>query len=238
MKVVAWVALAVSLAGSMLAMSAYWRVRSAPAAPPADDIEALKARIAGLESARAAAPAPPSEPGSPPAPGGELAELRRRIELLEQRQGPGQFQPPESGRPVRGNPAQIDMQKKRLLDAAQPERNRVQALGVLRSQRANKTDDVVDAGLALLAQSKEPAMRSMILRGLQGAENARVVAPVLSILGADPDERARQEAAGVLGEYVDQPGVKAALEQAAATDASERVRTRADSALNPPARQK
>jgi HEAT repeat protein len=160
-----------------------------------------------------------------------VAELKRRIDLLEQRQAPGRFEVPPAGRPVRGNPAVVDAYKKRLLDPSQAERSRAQALLSLRLQGANKTDDVVDSGLALLAQSKDPAIRTLVLRGLQGAENPRVVSPAITLLGSDPDENTRHEAAGILSGFVGQPEVKVALESAASNDASDRVRNRALSAL-------
>jgi hypothetical protein len=233
-KAVSWVALVISLIGSMLAMSAYWRVRSLPSASPDDEVEDLKARIAQLERGHAAAPPAPADSGSPAeTSSGDLSQLKRRIEALEQRQSPARFQPPDAGRPTRGNQTLIDAQKKRLFDSSQTEISRAQALNTLRMQGAHKTDDVVDAGLALLAQSKEPATRIRIIRSLQGADNARVVSPMLTLLGADPDENARQEAAGTLGDYVQQPEVKAALELAASNDASERVRRRAQAALIP-----
>jgi len=113
---------------------------------------------------------------------------------------------------------------------------RAQALGMLRSQNSNKTDDVVEAGLGLLAAATEPNIKALILRGLRGAENVRVFPPVLALLKGDPDEDVRDEAARTLGEYLAQAEVKAALELAASQDASAKVKRTASAALGVPAK--
>ena len=235
MKVIAWVALVASLIGSMLAMSAYWRVRSVAPSTGSPDVDDLKARVARLERELASAPRQAGESDPPPvsseSPPADVAELRKRIESLEQRQTAGRFTPPESGRMNRPNPELAEIYKKRLFDTSQKDQLRAQSLYALRTQGAHKADDVVDAGLALLAQSKEPPARTLVLRALQGADNPRIVQPVLTILATDSNDTMRYEAAGTLGDYVEQPAVKAALEAAAANDASERVRRRAQAAL-------
>ena len=130
----------------------------------------------------------------------------------------------------------VEMQKKRLMDPNQPERSRAAALGMLRSQGANKADDIVEAGLALLAGATEPNIRALILRNLRGAENTRVIPSLLGLLKSDPDEDVRDEAARTSGEYVAQAEVRTALEQAASQDASEKVKRTASAVLAAPAK--
>ena len=252
MKAVSFIALGLSLAGGLVAAGAYYRVRSAPPATSgaSSEIESLKARVAQLEHeykqdrdrlARLEG-APPQRdnrdhPPGPPGPN-ELADLKRRVDNLERQQGFGRGAPSERPPNPRPNPAIVEIQKKRLLDPAQPERSRVQALGLLKMQGANKSDDVVDAGLALLATCKEANLRALTLRNLRGAENTRVVAPLIEVLKSDSDEDVRDDAARTVGEYAAQPEVKAALEQAASSDASAKVKRTAAAALDAPPKNK
>jgi hypothetical protein len=247
-KAVPFIALAVALVGSLFAAGAYYRVRTAGPA----EVDTLKARVAQLQKDLSQAndrmarlerfpqhvPASNPDPAAPAAQTGDLAELRKRIENLERRQGPAR--PGGSGDMGRvvPNPAMVESQKKRLTDASQTERSRAQALTMLRSQGANRADDVVDAGLALLAQSTEANIRGLIIRGLRGAENPRVLQPLIALLRSDPDEDVRDEAARTVGEYLPMQEARTALEQAAAEDASEKVKRQATAALNAPPKTK
>jgi HEAT repeat protein len=130
------------------------------------------------------------------------------------------------------NPQMVEIHKKRLQDTNLTIRQRATALGVLRTQHANKADDIVDLGLGLLGQAQEPGVRALILRNLQGAENPRVLPTVLGLLKLDADEDVRDEAARLVGEYVSRPEAKAALEAAVAGDVSDKVKRRAQTALN------
>ncbi len=246
MKAVASIAIALSLAGSLLAGAAYWRVRSAKPGTAGDSaaVESLQARVAQLEAdlARSRAqiaqlegnrPSGDSSDHAHPAsgpPSNELEMLRKRIESLERQMAggrPGQV----DMRNARPNPQLVEAQKKRLTDASLPEKARATSLMQLRMQGAHKTDDIVDAALALLGQAVEPNTRALIVRNLQGANNPRMVPALLGVLKADADEDVRDETAKTLGDYLDKPEVKTALEAAATGDASEKVRRRAQATL-------
>ncbi|HEY3227088.1 MAG TPA: HEAT repeat domain-containing protein [Planctomycetota bacterium] len=237
----AWIALALSLVGALVAAGAYYRVRSAAPAPgdPAA-IEALKGRIAHLEGEIArlekgkGAPFPPPPPGSPHSNDPELAELRKRVEALERRPPSGTPGFTDQARTGRGNAAAIEAQKKRLMDTTQTDQVRVSALGSLRLYGGHKTDDVVDAALAFLGTAQEARIRAVIFRNLRGAENAKLPPALIRSLASDPDEDVRTEAAQTLAEYLAQAEVKAALQQAAANDPSDKVRRRAETALATP----
>jgi len=252
-KAISFIALGLSLAGGLVAAGAYYRVRSAPPATAGGsaEIDSLKARLAQLErDVKQDRERPGNVEGAPPkgddghdhassSPGsGELADLKRRVEALERQSVPGRGGMAERPPNIRPNPAMVEMQKKRLLDPAQPERSRASALGMLRTQGANKADDVVDAGLALLAGAKDSNIRALIIRNLRGAENTRLVAPLIDVLKSDANEDVRDEAARTVGEYAAQPDAKAALEQAASSDASEKVKRQAAAALAAPPKSK
>jgi HEAT repeat protein len=252
LKAVSFIALGLSLVSGLVAAGAYYRVRTAPPAATggSSEIESLKARLTQLErdfrqdrERRArleGTPAPKDDHDHTAGSSGsnELADLKKRIETLERQLAPGRSGSPDRPPNVRPNPAIVEMQKKRLLDPAQPERSRASALGILRMQGSNKTDDVVDAGLSLLAGSKESNLRALVIRHLRGAENTRLVTPLIDVLKSDADEDVRDEAARTVGEYAAQPEVKAALEQAASSDASEKVKRQASAALAAPPKNK
>jgi hypothetical protein len=240
MKALSVMSLVLSFIAAVLAGGVYVRVRSrVPATSGSPNIEDLSARIARLEaSIQKPGPRlerPPQNPDEPhyhpqPGPGSaDLADLQRRVAALEGRPGTGRIEPRPQPRP---NPEMVEVLKKRLTDPNLSVRQRATTLGSLRSQGANKADDIVDAGLALLGQAQEPNMRALILRNLQGAENPRLLPTVLGLLKLDADEDVRDEAARLLGEYVAQAEVKAALEAAATGDASDKVKRRAQAALN------
>jgi len=236
-----WIALALSLVGGLVAAGAYYRVRSA--APGSGDpaaIEALKTRISHLEAQlarldRGQGPSfPPAPPGTPQSAEAELADLRKRVESLERRPPSGSPGFTDQGRAGRGNQQAIDVQKKRLMDTTKSDQERAAALGTLRLYAGHKTDDVVDAALALLASAKEARIRAVILRNLRGADNAKLPPVLIRILSSDPDEDVRTDAAQTLSDYVGQAEVKTALQQAAANDPSDKVRKRAETALATP----
>lgn len=226
-----------------MAAGAYYRVRSAPTVPgdPAA-VDSLKVRISHLEAEIArlnqgrGAPLPPAPSGTPQSNDQELADLRRRVEALERRPPMSSGTPgfTDQARPSRANQVAIESQKKRLMDTTISDQQRAAALGTLRLYGAHKTDDVVDAALALLASAQEARIRAVILRNLRGADNAKVPPVLIRSLSSDPDEDVRTDAAQTLGEYLGQAEVKSALQQAAVNDPSDKVRHRAETALATP----
>lgn len=241
MKAVSFIALALSLASALVAGGAYYRIRSQRPAPAGGADPALESRIARLEASLRDPKLPKVEDRAPDTGHAhgpdELDALRRRVENLEKQVGSGRYSP-DGGRSVKTSQAAVDELKKRMANSSLPLRARAQALGALRGQQANKTDDVADAALALFAEaSSDPATRALILRNLRTADNARLVDPLIQILKNDADEDVRDEAARLLGDYLSaKPEVKAALEQAAANDASAKVKRSAQAALAGPSR--
>jgi len=252
MKAAVWIAVGLSLAGSLVAAGAYWRVRSSHPAAAGDPaaIESLKARVAHLEAelarsnqanarlergGKTGGETGPALPASGHA-SGDTADLKKRIEVLERQMAAGRPVPGQLGRGMQPNAAALEGQKKRLLDPNLTELDRARALGMMRLQGGHKADEVVDAALGILAQSKDARTRALIIRNLHGSGNSRLVTPLLGVLASDADEDVRDEAAETLDDFVAQPEVKAALEQAASGDASEKVRRRAQASLATPAR--
>ena len=255
MKAIPWLALVMALGGSLVAAGAYMRVRSATHAPPGTgsaEIESLRARVTVLEGElrlardqasrlerepKAGVESNPEHAHSGP-PQGDLGDLKRRVEQLERQMAAGRGGPVVPSRNGPPNPALVEREKKQLMDTSLPERIRATSLSRLRSMGGNKTDEIVDAGLALLGQSHETNIRTLVIRGLQGAENQKLVPPMLALLKGDADEDVRDEAARVLGDYLDKPEAKAALEEASTGDASDKVKRRAAAMLAAPPKPK
>jgi len=93
-------------------------------------------------------------------------------------------------------------------------------------------DGSVTAALTGLIQRIDAVNGRRTLLGRLGALDAPSLAPVVvERLAYDADEIVRSTAAAVLGRYVEEPGVRAALERAAASDSSGGVRQAAARAL-------
>lgn len=76
--------------------------------------------------------------------------------------------------------------------------------------------------------SNDPALRTDVWRQADGnGTHALLLPPMLNALLNDRDEKVREEAAETLEIYRHQPGVRAALNQAARNDSNEGVRRRA-----------
>jgi HEAT repeat protein len=85
--------------------------------------------------------------------------------------------------------------------------------------------------LGWLEGVQDPATRTFIVRNLHGVKSPEIKAPLLELLERDADATVREEAAETLDDYLDDAQVRAALEQAAATDAEPSVRKQAAAAL-------
>jgi HEAT repeat protein len=66
---------------------------------------------------------------------------------------------------------------------------------------------------------------------MSGAGQPSLAQPLMNALRSDVDSAVRAAAAGTLGEYLEEPGVRQALEQAASSDIEPSVRQRAQAAL-------
>jgi len=116
-----------------------------------------------------------------------------------------------------------------VLNAALPATERVEALGKLLQTPEARTDAVVAAAVELAALA--PELRASIWRAMFGVENPYLIEPLLNTLVYDTADHRRRAAASALRTFIAEPRVKAALEQAQASDPSQAVREAAQQAL-------
>ena len=80
--------------------------------------------------------------------------------------------------------------------------------------------------------NQDGGVRADVWRFFDGESSVpAIVNPLVRALQADPDARAREEAAETLGNYFDDPIVESALQLAVESDGSERVRNKAKRTL-------
>jgi HEAT repeat protein len=115
-----------------------------------------------------------------------------------------------------------------VLNAALPATERVKALGKLPQTEA-RTDAVVAAAVELATIA--PELRAFIWRAMEGVENPYLIEPLLDSLAYDNADHRRRAAAAALRTFTAEPRVKAALENAQASDPSDTVREAAQHAL-------
>lgn len=116
-----------------------------------------------------------------------------------------------------------------VLNAALPPAERVEALNRLPQGPEAPSDAIVMAAIELATIA--PEWRANIWYAMYGVDNPYLIDPLLDSLAYDAAEHRRRAAAAALGTFVAEPRVKAALEQARASDASEAVREAARDAL-------
>ncbi|MEX2124856.1 MAG: HEAT repeat domain-containing protein [Woeseia sp.] len=117
-----------------------------------------------------------------------------------------------------------------VLNAALRPAERVEALGKLPQTPEARTDAVVAAAVELATIA--PELRVYIWRAMYGVDNPYLIEPLLNSLAYDAADHRRRAAADALGTFIAEPRVKAALEQAQASDASQAVREAAQRALS------
>src|SRR5690606_31498991 len=115
-----------------------------------------------------------------------------------------------------------------VLNTALGDRERVSALFELNRARpgsrriAGVLDEAVVATAVQIGMTSSDAQaRSGAWLGLRGVDDHYVLEPLLHALANDPDERARLQAALALSTFLAEPGVKEALQRAAAEDPSQ-----------------
>jgi hypothetical protein len=116
-----------------------------------------------------------------------------------------------------------------VLNAALPATERVEALGKLPQTPETRDDAVVAAAVELATLA--PGLRVSIWRAMYGVENPYLIEPLLNALVYDTADHRRRAAASALGTFIAESRVKAALEQAQASDPSQAVREAAQQAL-------
>ncbi|MFB3113305.1 MAG: HEAT repeat domain-containing protein, partial [Gemmatimonadales bacterium] len=92
-------------------------------------------------------------------------------------------------------------------------------------------DAVTTAMVELAVNSDDSRLRAHVWSLLSVESDPYLVAPLLSALVNDPDERGREAAASGLAQFLEHPGVREGLEEALVYDASLLVRKRAEESL-------
>jgi len=113
-----------------------------------------------------------------------------------------------------------------VLDASLSDSERLDALKKLPSRSEElRSNAVVIAAVQIAMSSDESRVRAGIWRELAGVEDPYLVQPLLHSLANDPAENVRENAAEALvRSFLDEPGVRDALEYAAESEASEWLR--------------
>lgn len=133
---------------------------------------------------------------------------------------------PETPQPPAPNQDQVvasSMQT--LLDTSMPERERSQALALMRgAQGSIQEDAAIHAAIALAAESSDSNIRGTVWQQLRGADKPYLIQPLLAALETETDDFPRQMAVTALGDYLDDPSVRSALESVARDDPSAQIR--------------
>ena len=141
-----------------------------------------------------------------------------------------------SGRHRREGMPDVESLKAVARDASRPSAERVQALMELRdaenflAMRGHRNREVVTSLLPLL-KDRDASVRTDLCRHLKNAVPPDLAEPLVRALKEDPEASVREEAAETLGPIRDVPLVAAALEEAAKSDASKKVRDQATDSL-------
>ncbi len=124
-----------------------------------------------------------------------------------------------------------------FLDASRSEVERLEALARLYSPMNGRggiengsevlSNAVVLAAVQIALASENASVRANVWRRMSGVGDPDLIQPLLHSLSNDPDEDVREEAAKVLRDFLDEPGVRGALEYAGDYDISEAVRREA-----------
>jgi TolB-like protein len=93
-------------------------------------------------------------------------------------------------------------------------------------------EEIMQRGIALGTRSSDPRVRSGVWFSLSRNGDPIVVEPMLQLLSEDPDERVRERVLMVLSmRFIEEPGVREAIEGAQTNDSSPLVRKAAEERL-------
>lgn len=224
-------------------------VALAPAEAPRDDggLAELLARLERLEEERLVAPqqrqpASPNPAGDPADPS-QLAELLARIERLEATVYGGGWRaaaPIDEARELQRAriealaAAEQDVEARKLkmaeviLDPNATEEEKLSAHRQLRRVEDAYTPGMIDALVNLGQTAQDPDVRASTWTQFDGSTIAPEVLPhLMNAARGDSAYQARREAAETLGNYTEDPGVIALLEDLAQNDPHQEVRERA-----------
>ena len=110
------------------------------------------------------------------------------------------------------------------------DKDRLRALGLLRRNQG-MSEEVVQHALDWLQSSTNAGTRRELVEQLRGVTNAAVKGPLLGLMGTEPNDNVREEAARNLGRFTGDPAVESALWKAALNDPDGDVREEARDAL-------
>lgn len=187
------------------------RVERAPVQDPR--VDDLLRRVERLEAERASAPQAGGAEGDPRR---AAAELIGRLTAARER-----------------DPRAIESARTTILDPRASEADKIAAWSTLRQAGPDAwTDVVVDEMIRLGLGSADAQVRAAVWRQADAdARSERLVPALLQALAQDSAANVREEAAETLENYLDSPGVRAALETAGSADADEGVRRQARRSL-------
>lgn len=161
------------------------------------------------------------------------AQLERRLASLEQsvaQLAEASRQLMERGQLRPDEEFLADMRRK-LLDAAAPDRDRLNALRVLRRSGGGLDDAVLQQVAAWAQGAADGGVRENVLNTLEGMTNAVLRAAFLQMAATDAEADVREQAVDNLRRFVNDPQAEALLWDRLRNDPDERVRDEAASAL-------
>lgn len=179
----------------------------------------------------AASVVPDSRLGDLPA---RIGELEARVQRIAAGDWQGELKAKAGGsRSETPSSVEIPTLQAMVLDPSRSAQDRAAALEKLRQARGgSRSREIAMTMLQLAETSPDPEVRASILRNLKGAVPVDLKQGVIRRLLGDDDRRVREEAAELLGEHSAEAEVREALQRAATTDSSDKVRQEATKALN------
>lgn len=201
-------------------------------------LERIENRLAEINTQPAPASGPQVEPETEEIAGGQdtfgLGQRLARLEQIEQdRQDAAQRRAEERRLQLaQMAAAATDV----MLDPLADDQMKAGAWGQIRMNAAETWSDLIVAeAVRIGTSSTNPQMRADIWRQAHaGRTHPLLLQPLLYAMANDLERTAREEAAETLDLYLDQPGVREALQIAAQYDADPGVRRQALTSLNGP----
>jgi HEAT repeat protein len=123
-----------------------------------------------------------------------------------------------------------------IMKPAAAEQDKAAAWGMIHASAADYwTDSIVAEATRIGMTSTDPNVRAAIWRHARATRtHPLLLQPLLQALASDPDGNVRAAAARTLDQYLDETGVREALESAAQYDPDAEVRQRAEASLADP----
>ncbi|MEM9801873.1 MAG: HEAT repeat domain-containing protein [Planctomycetota bacterium] len=212
------------------------RVAPAAASELADRVAAIEARLANLELAPVATGSVVREPSveASAVDDERIERLEATVASLVAEAQPKAPDTEEMLRRIASRNADnefVQDSEATILDPAASVEEKMNAWRMLRDSRS-VSDVVIDEMIRIGTTSADPNVRADVWRQADGKyRSTALVTPLLSALASDTSYRVRSEAAETLANYLDEPGVIAALELAASSDSSDEVRSEARDSL-------